>query len=386
MIILKLVLPLKNNFNKLDDGFAMGAPLSNIRPDYKMLVSCAGLGMGNASRLSAIMEALYQKSHKDGFSVSIKILSWGPGFLFLEKFKENSGLPFELVRLQPYGGKLGLSEFVRHYLSNCKALKHAIRSTHPDLLLLDSDYHFSAYLFSSLPKIYIGQAFDVLERAKSRSYRANNFFEKINFFIREKLDSKYQQFVSTKVLVPSFLVTNHRSSKFQKIPLIVREEFLKTIPKKPSVENSVAILLSGSEIDKEDFLRLKDKYHLHIISPSKLNGVQLSHAETLDQYDIILTQGGLTSISEVIARKKFLIVFPIKNHPEQILNAIEVEKLGIGLKAETQELAHFPTLLKRIQEVKRQNIHYSTNCNGADQCADTIISYLIKLSADKSSD
>jgi predicted glycosyltransferase len=331
-------------------------------------VSGAGLGMGNASRLAAILEAL----SKMDCEINVKIYEWGAGHQFLKNFLKNP-TSVELRELHSYNMKQGLWGFIKTYLKNSKELFLAIKNEEPDLLLLDSDYHFPAYLFYKKPKIYIGQASDVLERALTHQYKPQSFFERINFIIREKADALFQQVISTIVLVPVFTTTKQSKSHFKKIPLIVREEFLTT--PLDNTAQSTGILLSGSQINKEFFLNLKDRYQLPIISPSSENSSELTRAKTLDAFDVVITQGGLTSISEVLSRGKKLIVVPIKNHPEQILNAIEIESLGLGIKVEQEDLTDLDTIIKNLKTTSTQ-----IDCTGAQKAAEIIVEYLISSS------
>src|SRR5947208_1851671 len=104
----------------------------------KILISCAGLGMGNASRVSGIAKELLETD------VELTIASWGAGFRFLREFKQNSKLQFDLLELQPYGGSTLRSALA--FVSNCVRLRRLVKEFRPDAILLDSDYHVPAYL------------------------------------------------------------------------------------------------------------------------------------------------------------------------------------------------------------------------------------------------
>ncbi|MFA6238494.1 MAG: glycosyltransferase family protein [Bacteriovorax sp.] len=339
------------------------------------MITCAGLGMGNASRVCAIIEALHQKAIKENKSIEFHVLSWGAGHLFLKDYKLTSDIYFNLIKIQGYGNNKGLSAFIRNYLKNTQTIKVLIKEFNPDLLILDSDYHFLAYFQLNIPRISINQASDVLERIPLTNYRPQTLSEKLMLFCREELDSFFQKIISSKVLVPSFSVDSKgdQNDKRIKIPLIVREEFL--APKNDSVPNSIGVLLSGSEIDKDAFLKLKKEHNIQVITPGQDKTSLLSHAEVLDKFDIIFTQGGLSSISEVIAREKFLVVFPIHNHPEQIVNALEVERLGVGMKSSLRDLDDFDDLFKFILQKKDKARRDSVDCTGAQKAAEIMFHY-----------
>lgn len=350
------------------------APFSEKHTPKKILVSCAGLGMGNASRISAILEALHKDAKKRNASVSLHVISWGAGYLFLKHFRESCGFKFELIEIKRYDS-FSLGRFISTYFSNTAAIKEAIRKINPDLMILDSDYHLLSWMLFSKPKISIAQARDVVDRVSLHDYNAEDFKERLTLFVREELDAFFQKQVFDKVLIPSFYPSESKEKEI-KIPLIVREEFLEKKPaQNPGDKQNITVLLSGSEIDRNNFLELK-KYNFKIISPGIGPESILSRADDLDHSDIIFTQGGLSSISEALARKKFLVVFPMSNHPEQELNSREVERHKAGLRATVSELQDLEALMEKIKKVKTTGTPKNFPCDGARVAAGIIREFL----------
>lgn len=346
------------------------APFSEKHTPKKILVSCAGLGMGNASRISAILEAIHKDSQMRNASVSLHVISWGAGHLFLKHFREACGFDFELIEIKRYDS-FSLGKFISTYFSNTTAIKDAIKKIDPDLMILDSDYHLLSWMLFTKPKISIAQARDVVDRISLHDYSAEDFKERMTLFVREELDAFFQKHVFDKVLIPSFY-PSRSADKEIKIPLIVREEFLRDSPEMDrNQKQNVTVLLSGSEIDRNNFLELK-KYNFKIISPGVGPKNILSRADDLDHSDIIFTQGGLSSISEALARKKFLVVFPMTNHPEQELNSREVEKNKAGLRASVSELQNLDSLMEKIKKVKSAGEATHFPCDGAQVAAGII--------------
>jgi uncharacterized protein (TIGR00661 family) len=345
-----------------------------LRTPKKILISCAGLGMGNASRISSLLESLVEQSSARDIKISLKVLSWGAGHAFLKEFKKECSFDFELTELKKFSN-LSILNFIRTFASNSVKLSHEINHFLPDIIILDSDYHLPGYFFKKCPRIFIGQAIDVLERAKTNNYQFQSFAERLNMFFREKLDSIYQLIVSDAVIVPSFNLRPSNNPKIKKVSLIIRKEFLMTKAVQVTA-NKIAILLSGSEIDKEFFLTIEKTYNIKIFTPNNYQSSFLSHSSELDEYDVIFTQGGLTSISEVLSRKKFLVVFPIQNHPEQILNAIEVEKMGLGMRAHLSDLNDFKTFSKKVLKKKTEMKTGVVQCSGATEGALVIMDFL----------
>jgi uncharacterized protein (TIGR00661 family) len=328
--------------------------------------------MGNASRISAIIEAIQEKSTHENMNLSISVLSWGAGYRFLNNFKQSTQSNFELTEMISYQQNLNPIKFLQTYFKNTATLKSKINEFNPNIIIIDSDYHFLAHVFKSKKIFSISQAYDVLARAKINNYRPNKILESITFTIREKIDFLIQWIFSNKILVPSFTINNKITSKIYSIPLIVRKEFLG--PKAITSESDTyAILLSGSEIEKDKFVKLSQQESLTLISPNPNQINIISHSAVLDEYEILITQGGLSSISEAIARKKFLVIFPIHNHPEQIINALEVERLGIGIIANNNDLISFSKFKTRILETKNKKTYKPLDCNGAEVAATIIL-------------
>ncbi|MGZ3721487.1 MAG: glycosyltransferase family protein [Bdellovibrionales bacterium] len=360
-----------------------------ISSPERILICCAGLGMGNASRVIAVVEALHAQAEQNQKTITCRIVTWGSALTFLQEYKRESKLQFELIEAHAYWSTASvrgsvspaaLFNFMKTFIRNVKFLRATVKAFKPALIILDSDYHFPAYFKSGCPIVYIGQANDVLERAKRDDYRPASLRERLNFNLREKLDSVLQSLFSNWVLVPSFSCSGLQDRKVKKIPLIVRKEFLESVRVAGS-KQSVGILLSGSELEKSAFLAIAGKYDLKILTPGKDQPVSTvpSHAGTLDEFDIIFTQGGLSSISECIARAKFLVVFPMSHHPEQLLNAVEVEQLGLGMRSNLEDLNSFPELLEKIARKKAHARKIAIGCNGAEVAAGFIFQALSQI-------
>jgi hypothetical protein len=354
------------------------AEFLKAKSTHTILMSCAGLGMGNASRLVAVIEALFDHCRKSGNGeLDLHVVSWGSGLRFLEEYRRDAaGTNFQLIEARPYEKQsFGLLGYLPAFLKNVIQLSGIVRRLQPDLIVLDSDYHFPAYFGSACPVVFIGQAEDVLLRSRAHDYLPK-FSEKLNLIFREKLDSWVQKIFSDVVLVPSFNEAGAADSKVRRIPLIVRREFLE---KPRSVKNqTVGLLLSGSKQEKENFLTVANEHGLRILAPDVNSNEDLAicKAADLDEFDIVFIQGGLSSISECIARQKFAVVFPLKGHAEQHLNAREVEKLGLGMKSNLDELKQFSELLQRATARRLRSALPAIPCNGAQAAAEILLEKL----------
>jgi hypothetical protein len=344
-----------------------------------ILFSCAGLGMGNASRVAAIIEALTDSDRLVGRRRKYSVLSWGAGHRFLNEYLRYESDPlFTLFEAVSYS-RVRWFSYPVIFFRNVLLLRKLVQSLRPRLVVLDSDYHFPAFAGLSTTIVYLGQARDVLDRARQRHYRPATIREWWHFLLGERFDALFQRFVATEILVPCFEPKPTEARRMRKIPLVVRKQFLEMSREAP-IKNTLAILLSGSQIEKDSFISFAERRGFTVLTPDlghPFRSLPLP-ASTLDRFDLIVTQAGLSSISECIARSKFMIVVPIKNHPEQILNAMEIERLGLGIAASFEDLADFPELLKRIERHRAPNTGQSAvACDGAARAA-TLINDLLR--------
>ena len=342
-----------------------------------VLISCGGIGMGNASRVMAVVQSLHAIATKNNIRLTCIVVSWGSGYRFLEEYKRRGSVQFELHALRTYRHfRFSFLRFPFAYIANILSLWKLVRHAKPGAVLLDSDYHFPAFWLSKCPLFFIGQANDIVDRAHENRYQPRSVKEWFNWLFREKLDSWIQNLMADKVFVPSFNPDSGGDSCCLKVPLIVREDF-QNHPLHHPEQPAVGLLLSGSETEKKPFLTLSQEHNLIAISPANANGHPvISSPEMLDRLDVVLVQGGLSSISECIARRRFMAVFPIKDHPEQILNAFEVQRLGLGIACTLTDLQDFSSLLKKIREKRTLQPAINISCNGSEHVAQFILNQL----------
>lgn len=327
--------------------------------------------MGNASRVVAIVEAISDQAQEMGAQIRCHVVTWGSGHRFLSEYKKDGHADFDLTRIEDYSLKPNLFRYMTTFGKNVITIRRLVKKLKPKVLILDSDYHFPAYFGAGCPVVYVGQAKDILERARLNRYRPSTVRERIAFALREKLDSVLQTIFSTAVLVPCFSGTGSKGKRIHRIPLIVRKEFLQQ--NSPSERGDrIGMLLSGSEIERNAFLTLAEKYNLPLLSPVP------SKASKLDQCEIVLIQGGLSSISECIAREKFMVVVPMSDHPEQLLNAQEVEQLGLGIRSDIAEVTRLSILMEKIerQQLIWKEQKKAIDCGGAKAAANHILNFL----------
>ena len=304
------------------------------RKSKQVLIACAGLGMGNAARVVALVEELSREARAASIELALTVCSWGAGYDFLRKAQRGGDISFHLERLVDYPPGFQPWTYLRAFSTNSFRLARLSRRLRPELILLDSDYHFLAYIFSGARRVFVGQAWDVVRRSRVRGGRWS-WRQRTVFFFREYLDAMVQKIFSHRILVPSFSpeAAHAWPTKVTSIPLMVRKEFRGLRENLHQAGAGVGLLLSGSGLHARRLRALAETLQIPVLERTP------SSPEELDQFRYLVVQGGLSSISECIARGRYCYVVPMPNHPEQELNALAVEEMGLGRRVSEEEIS-----------------------------------------------
>jgi len=315
-------------------------------PKRRILISCGGLGMGNASRVFAIAQSVCRKWPE----AEVHFFCWGVGYEFLERAISTQEGMMLLHRLEAYPWEKNSSvpgwrtlkmfvAYARAYTRNTSMLSLAVGALDPQVILLDSDYHFFAFFGRRKKLFFLGQAIDVVARARRLGYRPKKLAARLSFFACEVLDGMIQRLVSDKVFIPSFLEKEdlETGSRTLRVPLIVREEF-RSAGNRAASRKTVAVT-SGSGIESERIDGLVTAIGGSIFVPEGAEPFQITSPKDFQAGEFVVIQGGLTSISECIALNKRMLVVPIRGRAEQEVNARTVERLGLGVACEKDDWA-----------------------------------------------
>lgn len=329
----------------------------------RFFILAAGLGLGNSTRICAILQSLRAACPPEGLEITV--FSWGIGADFLSRHAEELG--FELVRLAPYY-PLKAKAILGNYWRNCATISRRIRSGRPDLVLHDSDYHFVPFIGRGIPAISLGQAHDVVERARARRFLPRNGRQWLSLLLGEWMDSWTQKLFTSEVLIPSFDSRPSGEPRLRRIPLIVRREYREQ-PAAGADQSTVGFLPGGSGIGAKAVAEWAERNRF-----TPLQGSSLEEGRPrIDRFGAVVVQGGLSSISECIARRKPMIVVPIPDHVEQKLNALEVERAGLGVLCEDPE-KDGEKALQALQSLTHSATYPS--CDGARICAEIVMNRL----------
>jgi uncharacterized protein (TIGR00661 family) len=338
-----------------------------------VLFVVSGVGLGNSTRCLAVIEILSSKG------IQCDVATFGIG---IEFFKDRK-LIRELVALEPIRyRKLGIFslivlgfQFAKISFLNELRIFNLVRRKRPTVLIYDS-------IYGILPKIFLGSTVLTLNNS-------NQIFREVlkrknlprskwaHFCLVEFLDSIFQRIVPDWVLSPWLLpnIQNSRSSKIKSISPIVRNQIRESSKFRRPLR--IATVTTGSGLNK-DLTRFSEDV------AALLNGTIIqkpppqeelrNNTDFLNQADLIISNGGFSSISEGLKRKIPLIVVPLSGHSEQWINAKFIEELDVGIHIEEDDLPHldFENLKLRIENLYLRFRGYSPQCDGAREAAEFI--------------
>ncbi len=291
----------------------------------RFLFLVSGLGMGNASRTAAVIDALLNENPCAEITVGCS----GRGLEFLTAYFKNRKVG--VFSLAPYQWRSSrttlLWGWLRAYLKNCVDLSRTLKKINPSVLILDSDYHFPAWLRFRKRTLYIGQAFHVVRQAKELKIKPNGLSEWCSFLFGEWLDYWFQRLTCGEIIVPSLKSAQNPPRGIYQVGLIVRDEFRNRKISAQLIESTRLAIPSGSGIAFAEFQQTAERLGFSIRKSSPGN---ILRAQDIDTAECLLVQGGLSSVSEALALKIPFHILPIRGRFEQRVTAESIERSNLG--------------------------------------------------------
>lgn len=282
-----------------------------------ILFALAGVSLGNATRCMAVMEAMPE--------LHCEALTFGTGAAFLER----RGIPVHHLTslFTPQGAlatALALPLLLLLWAINVARAWQVLRARRPQLVVADSEYSsLIAARLLGIPVVGINQAAAV--RAMWADLGSPNL--RFSYFTRELPDAWFCRAFHT-TYVPTFLSDADLPKRHVAVPLIVRR-----LPKRAPRAGVVLTMLGGSaEIAAMRFPS--------DATPTQIGGPNLvdDAPERLATAERAVIQGGLSSLSEVLALRLPAAVVPLRGHAEQTLHARWLAAQGAILLVEDGDL------------------------------------------------
>ncbi len=355
------------------------------KPDFHsapgILFVIGGLGLGNSTRCSAIIEHL----RSQGWEVDVATAA--RGFSFFSKSRQARGL-YELKQAFYVGsrGSIGALSVFFSALSfpviglwNCWRLFRLIRRLKPALILTDSNYNWALWAFKTCPLISLNNSLKIFHRAREEK---SIFPGCAAQFLVECADAFFQKIFPDYVIVPWPETVRPVDGNVIGVEPIAREQFGLAREPRAGIQKTV-VMYSGSGLDRQHHEELigqgldvtvvgKPGSDPKLPQPTQLTftGDTLDCSEFLKESDLVISSGGFSSISEALAAKKPLIIVPIRGHAEQNINALWVERLGVGIRSESLKIKDAVLFMsENYQRFLAAYDRLGFSCNGARQAA-----------------
>ena len=332
----------------------------------RVLLMPCGIGMGHASRCVTIAKKLQEEG------VEVAFASYGCGYEMLNSYYNYQILKLPEIKFYGDKGILDIKYTVKKSIDIpyifLKSIYHEskiIKKFKPDIIVADS--HFSVPITAKVLGIPCVMIQNELTLNFSELYPEEKRVEYLETGLKKFIKDVCN--LSEVIIVPDVLGSteipeklnkkvihtgpflrddNHNSKSkedikrklgfndSEKIVLVTVGgsdfgiELLKLICDASSnLECDRLIIVTGPGI-KADFICESDK----VVKKKFLDNMM----EWMKISDVIVTLAGHTSIMEIISLGIPNIIIPIDNHPEQLKNAVNVEKYGISIVKELKNL------------------------------------------------
>ncbi|MAG50392.1 hypothetical protein CL621_01985 [archaeon] len=351
----------------------------------KILFFISGIGYGDSTREHAIIEELIKKDKK----TEILILGYDTSYnYFKDKFNTVKMRSWKLYgynlkfKLFPFFMMNSILPFL--WLANSIRIKKLIKKFDADLVI--SDFEPAA---GYLAKLIKKKCILVLAYDPKQQKEFTNKNLSINLQI-SMINNIYKSKNLYKVIISTLLKKQKSYLKYEYINPIIRTQpdelsSEKVLMKKLDLKKKpVLIMLGGSDFG----LTLANKV-FKIISKFKENFIVFGYSTKFSRENItvfkfkenfleylkickgIITLAGYNTLAESIVYKKPMLVFPIKNHFEQELNALTVKDFAlIGSENLEESIKKF---LKIIPSLQSKMNKLRVKATGASEAADIIL-------------
>jgi len=313
----------------------------------RILFAINGLGLGNSSRCVPLIKEI------EKVGVEVDLMSSGKALPFLEHYFPHK----EIIALsQPeYGINAkgdfslfktlkSLHSFIKVLSKNKRCIEEKLTKRPYSAVILDSIYSYP--LDKNLwrgPLVGLNNAIDVF---RNRSFYPLQTWGQLSI---EAMDLLYYLSQADLIISPTLEENYHRISKFHLTPPIVREEIRYQEPRSP-VLKKVLVMLSGSSFQTNLSFLNKELYSSMDITWIQSNKAPIhNNVKLLKEADLLIVNGGLSSLSEVAVLAKPSLVIPLSQHAEQLHNAISISKKGFAKISLTNDHeANFQEVIKNF--------------------------------------
>ncbi len=355
----------------------------------KVLFIVNGFGFGNSTRCDAVIKHLVSMNYKVDVASSLN----GLNYFRKKKYCTN------VYQVNPFSYKSskGKLNFFKTFLSvpiqifslfkNAINVLGLVRENSYSSIVIDSEYSIALIKpFLKVPIISINNANVVIEECKKLDIIPKDLYLQLAI---ELLDELFQRLIANLRIAPAIdKYVPVKNTIF--VPPIVRECEERSISYQNNTKK-IVIMFSGAQLKHDiNFFKNLDKLQackLYCISDDTSLATSYleiiprtaSNLVTISEADILIINGGFSSISEAVIFKKPAIILPIEGHAEQFINAKVFQRNGLGLMANSRNiLEKLEELVVKFEAFSAAHLLNISSSNGAMLTAQHISSFIGK--------
>ena len=354
----------------------------------KTLLGVTGIGLGHATRSHAVFDELKRRKSRT------KVVSWGEAVKYYKKNKVNvSEIPGYTYRGYDFNFDVlynVLESFKEPGKLNkgYKSFKRHAKDFKPDIIFSDSEPNSFFYAYKhSIPNYTLLNLVSTINNFKSIPKKFVTRQLKLQRLMVERLVS-FMMKKGDRFYVPAFERRVKYMEKVKFIDLIVRKNYselpnITDIREKYELpENFYYVHVGGAEIEQPLFKvlrktlpKFKDKFFVvssnyqtkKVIEEKNMRIYPFVNnaMEFVKACDGIVSPAGHSGMSEAIVYKKPMMVIPIKNHIEQLVNAVLLKKEGFGEACMLDRNISVPILKLHLDNFFSKEDKYKDNLRDA---------------------
>lgn len=352
----------------------------------RILFVVTGLGYGDTIRIQSILDELHNRVN----GLDVLFLAYNHSYDYFHKKYPTlkiGGYNFSDKKMEFKTNRFILRNFYLplKWASSYLRYKKKIQEFDPDIII--SDFEPIANIISSkLGRKCItifGYDPKLFEKYPEKNKRIS-------------LQAKYIEQIYDKsdiVIVPDFKKKENYGNINYVNPIIAARP--SELPSKQELMNRlrlkkepILVMLGGSDYGvslAKNILKIITNFNEEFIffgSKKKIPGFHFKFAKNFLEYlktcKAVITLGGKLTISECLVFKKPMLVFPIKNHIEQLLNAYSIRNVSVQGDVNDIE-GSIKKLLDNVNDLNEKLNSLDIKPNGAEETADIIISEINRL-------
>jgi uncharacterized protein (TIGR00661 family) len=319
-----------------------------------ILYGIAGEGSGHAIRSKVVLNHL-RKNHK------IKVVTAGQSYSRLNKLFNCEKIDhFKIVYKNntTYYLTTILYNFLRLPLLIARGwkVKNIINKFRPDLIITDFEPFVDYFaFFKKIPVITIDNQ-HMFTEAYNKDIPKKYFFD----LLIAKIIIKMFMIKADKHFITAYTTPKTKKGSFLIKPLL-RKEILNA----KSKEKNYILVYQTSKSNKKLITELKKIKETFVVygfdKNQNLGNViikdfnEKGFIEDLKDCKAVIANGGFTLIGEALYLKKPILSIPVKNHFEQIFNALNIEKYNYGMFTKKTDKTLIEKFIKNLSKYDLNN-------------------------------